>query len=177
MDRQFMTLGFYAGFDQFFKPTYDILNYEKEKVFGDTKLIKKLLSDKVMKSENDLENLALYLQEQQVLHPSGHLIAGIVFDRALREKVLIEIPVREDEKRFALAWSTVHKLETVKGGLKRTVKLPIGVFDAGTPLRTIILGLIPAFPQFDIELALQEGVNKMLVMRREQQLKDAAPSA
>lgn len=164
-----MTLGFYAGFDQLFKPTYSVMTYQHEELFNDTKLIRQLIKDRVLSNEKDLPGLTRLFVERKLLHPQGQMLDGILLDRALQELVEIELPLREDEKRFGLAWTTVNtKLPlTPNKLLKKTVKLPIGVFEEGTPLLEIIRGLQPAFPQFSIQQALQEGVNLMLLQRRE----------
>lgn len=172
MERQYMTLGYYSGFDKLFKPTFEVMDYLKTPVWGDTKQIRELVKEKIISSENDLEGLADYLRDQNILHLTGQLIEGITMDRAIRERTHIEIPLREDEKRFGTAWTTIHKLEAVKGRLRRTVKLPIGVFEEGTPVMDILRGLSTAFPLFDIDLALTDGVNKMLLVRREDILSD-----
>ncbi len=172
MAKFYMTLGFYAGFDALFKPTYEVLTYTRDPIFNDTKLIRQMIKDKVLEAENDYAGLSRFFIERQLLHPTGQLIEGVVLDRALREKTHIELPPRDDEKRFSLAWTTVNtKLPvTPAQTLKKTVKLPIGVFEQGTPLPVILEGLKPAFPQFDIDQALEEGVNLMLLKRREAQL-------
>lgn len=170
MERQYMTLGYYSGFDKLFKPTFEVMDYLKTPVWGDTKLIRELVKSKTLQSENDLAGIANLLKQEEILHPLGQLVAGINLDRALRERVLIELPLCEDEKRFALAWSTIHKLDTTQGRLKRDVKLPIGIFEKDTPLIEIVRGLKPAFAAFDIELAITDGVNKMLILRREELL-------
>lgn len=175
MDRQYMTLGYYSGFDKLFKPTFEVLDYLKIPVWGDAKTIRTLVSSKTIQHENDLSGLADHLIQEGILHPTGHLIEGIKLDRALREKNIIEIPLRQDEQRFGTAWSTIHKLDAVRGHLKRTVKLPIGVYEEGTPVIDLLRALKPAFPRFDLDMALSDGVNKMLLIRREQDI--SQPSA
>jgi len=172
MGRQYMTLGYYSGFDKLFKPTFEVMDFLKNPVWGDTKTIRELIKDKTIKGENDLEGLANHLRDQSILHLTGHLVEGITLDRAVREKVQIEIPLREDEKRFATAWSTIHKLDAKNGRLRRSVKLPIGTFEKDTPVIEILRGLKPAFPLFDLDLALTDGVNKMLLIRREELLQE-----
>lgn len=172
MERKYMTLGYYSGFDKLFRPTFEVMDYLKTPIWGDTKIVRELVKDKTISSENDLEGLAIYLRDQNILHLTGHLVEGITLDRAVRERALIELPLREDEKRFGMAWSTIHKLDTSNGRLRRNVKLPIGVFEKETPVIEILRGLKPAFPLFDLEFALTDGVNKMLLVRREELLQE-----
>lgn len=172
MERQHMTLGYYSGFDKLFKPTFEVMDYLKIPVWGDTKSIRELVKDKVIRSENDLEGLANHLKSQDILHLTGHLVEGIILDRAVRERVQIELPLREEEKRFGMAWSTINKLDTTNGRLRRDVKLPIGVFEKDTLVIEILRGLKPVFPSFDLDLALTDGVNKMLLMHRENLLQE-----
>ncbi|HKM16314.1 MAG TPA: hypothetical protein VJY63_10425 [Marinospirillum sp.] len=172
MERQYMTLGYYSGFDKLFKPTFEVMDYLKIPVWGDTKSIRELVKDKVIRSENDLEGLASHLKSQDILHLTGHLVEGIILDRAVRERVQIELPLREEEKRFGMAWSTINKLDTTNGRLRRDVKLPIGVFEKDTPVIEILRGLKPVFPLFNLDLALTDGVNKMLLMHRESLLQE-----
>ncbi len=176
MERQYMTLGYYSGFDKLFKPTFEVMDYLKTPIWGDTKIIRELVKEKRIQSENDLEGLANLLKDQNILHLTGHLVEGITLDRAVRERVQIELPLREDEKRFGMAWSTIHKLDASNGRLRRDVKLPIGVFEKDTPVIEILRGLKPAFPLFDLELALTDGVNKMLLIRREELLEELNPT-
>lgn len=180
MGRQYMTLGYYSGFDDFFKAKLEVMDFEQNPVWGNTKIIRALVKERKLTSENDLDGLASLLKEEGLLHTSGHLVTGQTLDLALRHPTSIELPLRDDEKRFALAWNTLHKLQVTKTGqLKRAVKLPIGSYSEGTPLRQIITDLQPAFPLFDINQALEAGVNKMLLLRREEQLQsttgDPAP--
>ncbi|NLW04980.1 MAG: hypothetical protein GX029_07130 [Pseudomonadaceae bacterium] len=170
MERQYMTLGYYSGFDKLFKPTFEVMDYLKNPIWGDTKVIRELVKDKVIRGENDLEGLANHLRSNNILHLTGHLVEGIILDRAMRERVHIELPLREDEKRFGMAWSTINKLDTTNGRLRRDVKLPIGMFEKETALIEILRGLKPVFPLFDLDLALTDGVNKMLIIRREELL-------
>lgn len=176
MERQYMTLGYYSGFDKLFKPTFEVMDYLKTPIWGDTKIVRELVKDKVIRAENDLEGLANHLRNQSILHTTGHLVEGIILDRAMRERVQIELPLREDEKRFGMAWSTVNKLDTTNGRLRRDVKLPIGMFEKDTPVIEILRGLKPAFPLFNLDLALTDGVNKMLLMRRENLLEELNPN-
>ena len=173
MERQYMTLGYYSGFDKLFKPTFEVMDYLKTPIWGDTKIVRELVKDKVIRAENDLEGLANHLRNQSILHTTGHLVEGIILDRAMRERVQIELPLREDEKRFGMAWSTVNKLDTTNGRLRRDVKLPIGMFEKDTPVIEILRGLKPAFPLFNLDLALTDGVNKMLLVRREDLLQES----
>ncbi|SFX54309.1 hypothetical protein [Marinospirillum alkaliphilum] len=177
MDRQYMTLGYYSGFDKLFKPTFEVLDYLKTPVWGDTKQVRELAREKIINDENDLEGLTRYLIEQNILHSTGQLIEGIKLDRALRERTHIELPLRDDEKRFGTAWTTIHKLDAAKGRLRRSVKLPIGTFEEGTPVMDILKALKPAFQQFDIDMALTDGVNKMLLVRRETLLEASTDNA
>ncbi|WP_114417975.1 hypothetical protein [Marinospirillum perlucidum] len=171
MERQYMTLGYYSGFDDFFKAKLEVMDIDQQHVWGDTKTIRALVKEQALQDENDLEGLAEHLRDKGILHFTGHLLSGQTLDLALRHFHTIEIPLREDEKRFATAWTTINKLDATRGGkLKRQVKLPIGVFDEGTPVSELLLGLKPAFPLFDIEMAMEEGVNKMLLVRREDNL-------
>lgn len=170
MERQYMTLGYYSGFDKLFKPTFEVMDYLKTPIWGDTKVVRELIKQRTITSENDLEGLANYLRDQNILHLTGHLVEGITLDRAIRERVHIELPLREDEKRFGMAWNTIHKLEAINGRLRRNVKLPIGIFEKETPILEILRGLKPVFPLFDLDLALSDGVNKMLLIRREELL-------
>lgn len=176
MERQYMTLGYYSGFDKLFKPTFEVMDYLKNPIWGDTKIIRELIKDRLIKGENDLEGLANHLRDQNILHLTGHLVEGITLDRAVRERVHIELPLREDEKRFGMAWSTIHKLDATNGRLRRNVKLPIGTFDKDTPIIEILRELKPAFPLFDLDLALTDGVNKMLLIRREELLQELSPA-
>lgn len=172
MGRQYMTLGYYSGFDDFFKAKLEVMDFEQNPVWGNTKTIRALVKERQLSSENDLEGLAQLLKEEGLLHSTGHLVSGQTLDLALRHFTSIELPLREDEKRFATAWTTIHKLQATKSGhLKRSVKLPIGTYDEGTPIRQLLTDLQPAFPLFDISKALAEGVNKMLLVRREDHLK------
>ena len=168
MGRQYMTLGYYSGFDDFFKAKLEVMDYEQQHVWGDTKQIRALVEEQRLQDENDLDGLAGLLKEKDLLHPTGFLLKGQTLDLALRHLQTIELPLLEEEKRFAMAWTTIHKLQARAGNLTRPVKLPIGSYDEGTPVGQILTDLQPAFPQFDISLALQEGVNKMLLVRREQ---------
>lgn len=170
MERQYMTLGYYSGFDKLFKPTFEVMDYLKTPIWGDTKMVRELVKDKRIKAENDLEGLADHLRQENILHLTGHLVEGIILDRAMRERVQIELPLRDDEKRFGMAWSTINKLDTTNGRLRRDVKLPIGMFEKETALIEILRGLKPVFPLFDLDLALTDGVNKMLILRREELL-------
>ncbi|MDR9468679.1 hypothetical protein [Marinospirillum sp.] len=171
MGRQYMTLGYYSGFDDFFKAKLEVMDFEQNHVWGDTKLIRSLVKEQKLDDENDLENLAQLLKDEGLLNFTGHLVKGQTLDLALRHFKSIELPLREDEKRFATAWGTIHKLPATRGGkLKRQVKLPIGTYDEGTNIQQILLDLKPAFPLFDIDMALEEGVNKMLLVRREDNL-------
>lgn len=178
MGRQYMTLGYYSGFDDFFKAKLEVMDFEQNHVWGDTKLIRALVKEKKLDDENDLENLAQILKDEGLLNFTGHLVKGQTLDLALRHLTSIELPLREDEKRFATAWTTIHKLPTTPAGkLKRPVKLPIGSYDEGSLIRQILLDLKPAFPLFDIDMALEEGVNKMLLVRREDNLNTMQESA
>ena len=176
MERQYMTLGYYSGFDKLFKPTFEVMDYLKTPIWGDAKIVRELVKEKTIQSENDLEGLTNLLKEQNILHLTGHLVEGIILDRAVRERVVIELPLREDEKRFCMAWSTIHKLDATNGRLKRNVKLPIGMFEKETPVIEILRGLKPVFPLFDLDLALTDGINKMLLIRRENLLQDLNPT-
>ena len=176
MERQYMTLGYYSGFDKLFKPTFEVMDYLKTPIWGDTKIVRELVKNKVIRAENDLDGLANHLKGQSILHTTGQLVEGIILDRAMRERVQIELPLREDEKRFGMAWSTVNKLDTTNGRLRRDVKLPIGMFEKDTPVIEILRGLKPAFPLFNLDLALTDGVNKMLLMRRENLLEELNPN-
>lgn len=167
MERKHMTLGYFSGFDALFKPTLEVMDFMKNPVWGNTKLIRQLVKDKQLASENDLVGLANLLKKEEVLHPSGMLIEGIALERALNERTFIDLPLQDDEKRFAMAWNTINKLTAVHGQLKRDVKLPIGMFEQGTPIIEILRKLKPAFTAFDVDQALSEGVNKMLLIRRE----------
>ncbi len=173
MERQYMTLGYYSGFDKLFKPTFEVMDYLKTPIWGDTKIVRELVKNKVIRAENDLDGLANHLKGQSILHTTGQLVEGIILDRAMRERVQIELPLREDEKRFGMAWSTVNKLDTTNGRLRRDVKLPIGMFEKDTPVIEILRGLKPAFPLFNLDLALTDGVNKMLLVRREDLLQES----
>ncbi len=174
MERQYMTLGYYSGFDDFFKAKLEVMNFEQQHVWGDTKLIRALVKEKRLKDENDLDGLTDLLKEEGFLHGSGFLLKGQTLDLALKQLQTIELPLLEEEKRFATAWNTIHKLQAKAGKLARPVKLPIGSYEPGTPIRQIVIDLQPAFPQFDIKQALLEGINKMLLVRREQQLNPEA---
>lgn len=176
MERQYMTLGYYSGFDKLFKPTFEVMDYLKNPIWGDTKIIRELVKEKRIQSENDLEGLTSLLKDQNILHLTGHLVQGITLDRAVRERVKIELPLREDEQRFGTAWNTIHKLDAAQGRLRRSVKLPIGTFEKDTPVIEILRGLKPVFPIFNIDLALTDGVNKMLLIRREALLQELSPS-
>lgn len=170
MSRQYMTLGFYTGFNDMFRPTFDIKDYEGNAVFGDTKAIKQLAKDRVIANENDQEGLEEHLKKEGVLHSAGQLISGVQMDRALSDMVTIDLEPMDDEKRFFLAWNTVNKIKIRKGKLIKDVKLPIGLFAEGTDIADIRKKLAPAFPDFDIIQAIEEGVNKMILIRREQKI-------
>lgn len=170
MSRQYMTLGFYTGFNDMFRPTFDIKDYEGNAVFGDTKTIKQLAKDKVIAGENDQDGLEEHLKKEGVLHPDGQLISGVQMDRALSDPVTIDLEPMEDEKRFFLAWNTVNKIKIRRGRLIKDVKLPIGTFQEGTDIVDIRKKLAPAFPKFDVAQAIEEGVNRMLLIRREKLL-------
>ncbi|SFC48656.1 hypothetical protein SAMN05660443_2836 [Marinospirillum celere] len=177
MARQYMTLGYYSGFDDFFKAKLEVMDFEQNHVWGDTKQIRALVQEQKLKDENDLEGLAELLRDEGLLHLTGHLISGLTMDLALRHLKSIELPLREDEKRFATAWTTIHKLPATRSGkLKRQVKLPIGTYQEGAEVHQILLDLKPSFPLFDIDLALEEGVNKMLLIRREDNLAETSDS-
>lgn len=168
MGRQYMTLGYYSGFDDFFKAKLEVMDFEQNHVWGDTKLIRALVQEKKLNDENDIDGLTELLKEEGLLHAAGHLVKGQTLDLALRHLTSIELPLLEEEKRFGTAWTTIHKLKATKTGkLERPVKLPIGTYEEGTPIRQILLDLKPAFPQFDIDMALDAGINKMLLVRRE----------
>lgn len=167
MEVKYMTLGYFSGFDKLFKPTLEVMDYLKNPVWGNTKLIRELVKEKQLANENDLVGLASLLKQEEILHPSGMLIDGIILERALNERTFIEMPLQDDEKRFATAWNTINKLDTINGRLKRDVKLPIGMFEQETPVIEILRQLKPAFTAFDIDTALSDGVNKMLLIRRE----------
>lgn len=167
MEPKYMTLGYFSGFDKLFKPTLEVMDYLKTHVWGDTKLIRELVKEKQLANENDLVGIANILKQEEILHASGMLIDGITLERALNERTFIELPLQDDEKRFAMAWNTINKLDAVNGRLKRDVKLPIGMFEQETPVIEILRKLKPAFTAFDIDQALSEGVNKMLLVRRE----------
>lgn len=173
MSQQYMTLGYYNGFNQMFRPTYDIFDCDGNAVYADTKKIKQLVSDKIIADPADRTGLEKHLVDEGILHPKGHLLDGIAFDRAKQEPLSIDIPPLEDEKRFVLAWSTLNKIPVRHGRSTRAVKLPIGQFAEGTPIVDIRRKLSPAFPGFDIEQALTEGVNMMLIKRREKRLQQA----
>ncbi|WP_140054518.1 hypothetical protein [Oceanospirillum sanctuarii] len=170
MSRQYMTLGYYHGFNKMFRPTYDIFDCEGNPVYADTKVIKQLVEDKVIADPTDRDALERHLVEEGILHENGHLLDGIALDRAKQEPLSVDIPAMEDEKRFVLAWSTLNKIPVRRGKSTRGVKLPIGEFPEGTPIMDIRRKLIPAFPEFDIESAIEEGVNLMLIKRREERL-------
>ncbi len=174
MSRQYMTLGYYQGFNKMFRPTYDILDCEGNPVYADTKAIKKLVEDKIISDPTDRDGLEKHLIQEGVLHANGHLLDGIALDRAKHEPLSVDIPPMEDEKRFVLAWSTLNKIPVRRGKSTRGVKLPIGQFPEGTPIMDIRRQLIPVFPEFDIELAIEEGVNLMLIKRREALLQNSA---
>lgn len=167
MSRQYMMLGFYTGFNEMFRPTFDVKDFEGNAVFGDTKTIKELAKAKVIENENDITGLEAHLKKLGVLHAKGSLIDGVVLDRAIKDMLNIDIPTLDDEKRFALAWSTVNKIQIRREKLIKDVKLPIGTFPAGTDINEVRRKLAPAFPKFDIAMAIKEGVNKMLILRRE----------
>ncbi|OPX56979.1 hypothetical protein SAMN02745127_00828 [Oceanospirillum multiglobuliferum] len=167
MSQQYMTLGYYSGFDKMFRPTFDVMDCDGNAVFANTAVIKKLVADKVLSNLNDREGLEALLKKEAVLHADGHLLDGVLLDRALREMLVIEIPLLEDEKRFALAWSTLNKIPLQRGKLTKEVKLPIGVFTSGTAITEVRKKLAPAFPNFDVLQALEVGINKMLILRRE----------
>lgn len=173
MSRQYMTLGYYHGFNKMFRPTYDIFDCEGNPVYADTKAIKQLVTDKVIADANDRDGLEKHLIEKGVLHQNGHLLDGIALDRAKQEPVSIDIPAMEDEKRFVMAWNTLNKIPVRRGLSTRGVKLPIGEFPEGTSILEIRRKLAPAFPDFDIEQAIGEGVNLMLIQRREKRLNPA----
>lgn len=174
MSRNYMTLGYYHGFDNMFRPTYDIFDYEGNPVYTDTKGIKQLVKDKAIRDASDREGLEKLLISEGVLHEQGHLLDGIALDRAKHEPLTVDIPAMEDEKRFVMAWSTLNKIPVRRGKSTRSVRLPIGEFPEGTPILEIRRRLIPAFPDFDIECALEKGVNLMLIMRREARLNPEA---
>ncbi|WP_417597864.1 hypothetical protein [Oceanospirillum sp.] len=174
MSRQYMTLGFYHGFNKMFRPTYDIFDCEGNPVYADTKAIKKLIEDKVISDSTDRDGLERHLIHEGVLHVNGHLLDGIALDRAKQEPISVDIPPMEDEKRFVLAWNTLNKIPVRRGKSTRGVKLPIGQFPEGTPIIDIRRQLIPVFPEFDIEFAIEEGVNLMLIKRREAMLQNPA---
>lgn len=170
MSRQYMTLGYYHGFNNMFRPTYDIFDCEGNPVYADTKAIKQLVSDNIIADPNDREGLEKHLIAEGILHENGHLLDGIALDRAKQEPTSIDIPPMEDEKRFVMAWSTLNKIPSRRGKSTRGVKLPIGEFPEGTPIIDIRRELIPAFPDFDIEQAISVGINMMLINRREERL-------
>ncbi|WP_157833146.1 hypothetical protein [Oceanospirillum maris] len=170
MTQQYMTLGYYHGFNKMFRPTYDIFDCEGNPVYADTKMIKQLVSDGVIADPADREGLEKHLVDEGVLHGSGHLLDGIALDRAKQEPSSVDIPPMDDEKRFVLAWSTLNKIPVRRGKSTRSVKLPIGEFPEGTPIVDLRRKLIPAFPDFDIESAINDGVNIMLIKRREELL-------
>lgn len=177
MSRQYMMLGFYTGFNEMFRPTFDVKDYEGNAVFGDTKTIKELAKAKVIENENDIPGLEAHLKKLGILHQKGSLLDGVVLDRAIKDFLNIDIPTWEDEKRFALAWSTVNKIQVRRDKLIKDVKLPIGTFPAGTDINEVRRKLAPAFPKFDVTLALSEGVNKMLLLRREKILETNTDTA
>lgn len=170
MSRQYMTLGYYHGFNKMFRPTYDIFDIEGNSVYADTKVIKQLVEDKVINDPGDREGLEQYLIAEGILHENGVLLDGLALDRAKQEPLTVDIPPMEDEKRFILAWSTLNKIPVRRGKSTRGVKLPIGEFPEGTDILDIRRKLIPAFPGFDIEAAIADGVNLMLIRRRENAL-------
>lgn len=176
MSRLYMTLGYYHGFNNMFRPTYDIFDCEGNPVYADTKAIKQLVADKVISDPADRDGLERHLITEGILHEQGHLLDGIALDRAKQELLSVDIPPMDDEKRFVLAWSTLNKIPVRRGCSTRGVKLPIGEFPEGTPIVDIRRKLIPAFPDFDIESALTEGVNLMLIKRREARLEAQQPA-
>lgn len=173
MERQYMTLGYFSGFDALFNPTLEVMDFLKNPIWGNTKLIRQLVKEKQLASENDLVGITNLLKQEEILHSDGMLLEGISMQRALNEHSLVDLPLYDDEKRFAMAWNTINKLIVIDGQLKRDVKLPIGMFEQGTPLVDVLRKLQPSFADFDIELALAEGVNLMLLNRRDNLL-DAA---
>ena len=45
MERQYMTLGYYSGFDKLFKPTFEVMDYLKTPIWGDTKIVRELVKE------------------------------------------------------------------------------------------------------------------------------------
>lgn len=168
MSGRYMTLGYYVGFDHHFKATYEVMDWQGQHVFGNSKEIKGLIQSGVMGHENDIEGLTRHLLSEGILYPRGSLIEGITLDRAVREPKVIELPLYDDEKQFGMAWKAVNGLPAKLGNLTRDIKLPIGKFTSGTPVHDILVKLGPAFPEFDVTQAMTDGVNRMLLTRREQ---------
>jgi len=177
MSHQYMTLGFYTGFNDMFRPTFDVKDHLGNAVFGDTKAIKQLAKERVIENENDRAGLEQHLKKQGILHPDGFLMDGVDLDRAIKDPINIDIPTSSDEKRFALAWGTVNKIQLRRNKLVKDVKLPIGTFPAGTDVSEVRHKLAPAFPMFDVAMAIEEGVNKMLIQRREDKRSENAEKA
>ncbi|MFG1490037.1 hypothetical protein ABMA58_12380, partial [Oceanospirillum sp. HFRX-1_2] len=82
MSRQYMTLGYYHGFNKMFRPTYDIFDCEGNPVYADTKVIKQLVENKVIPDPSDRDALERHLVDEGILPKNGHLLDGIALDRA-----------------------------------------------------------------------------------------------